>query len=139
MKRVVRVKLLPTAEQDQALADTLRVCNKVANQVGRAAITHGVQRNFELRVHTYGEAKAAGLAAQAAQHVIKKVADAYTARRANARNGRYGPKGSTRRSRIEASPVSFRADAAQPFDDRCLSWQHQTRTVSIWWGSDRAA
>ena len=132
MKRVVQVKLLPTAEQDQALADTLLVCNEVANQVGRAAITHGVQRNYGLRLYTYAEAKAAGLAAQAAQHVIKKVADAYTTRRANARNGRYGPKGSQRRTRIESSPVSFRADAAQPFDDRCLSWQHEERTVSIW-------
>lgn len=132
MKRVVQVKLLPTPEQDQALADTLRVCNEVANQVGRAAITHGVQRNYGLRAHTYAEAKAAGLAAQAAQHVIKKVADAYTTRRANARAGRYGPKGSKRRTRIETSPVGFRSDAAQPFDDRCLSWQHQERTVSIW-------
>ena len=26
----------------------------------------------------------------------------------------------------------FRADAAQPFDDRCLSWQMEARTVSIW-------
>ncbi len=132
MKRVVQVKLLPTVEQDQALTDTLRVCNEVANRVGLVAITHGVQRNYGLRVHAYAEAKAAGLAAQAAQHVIKKVADAYTTRRANARNGRYGPKGSKRRARIETSPVSFRADAAQPFDDRCLSWQHQQRTVSIW-------
>ncbi|WP_406126598.1 transposase [Streptomyces canus] len=26
----------------------------------------------------------------------------------------------------------FRPEAAQPFDDRCLSWQHDARTVSIW-------
>ena len=26
----------------------------------------------------------------------------------------------------------FRPDAAQPYDDRCLSWQLDTRTVSIW-------
>ncbi|MFI7145253.1 RNA-guided endonuclease TnpB family protein [Nonomuraea sp. NPDC050022] len=28
--------------------------------------------------------------------------------------------------------LTFRADAAQPFDDRCLSWQIDARTVSIW-------
>jgi IS605 OrfB family transposase len=28
--------------------------------------------------------------------------------------------------------VVFRPDAAQAFDDRCLSWQHDARTVSIW-------
>lgn len=27
---------------------------------------------------------------------------------------------------------TFRDDAAQPYDDRCLSWQHDARTVSIW-------
>lgn len=33
---------------------------------------------------------------------------------------------------IEAKPVTFRPGAAQPFDDRCLSWQWEARTVSIW-------
>ncbi len=28
--------------------------------------------------------------------------------------------------------MAFRADAAQAFDDRCLSWQMDARTVSIW-------
>jgi IS605 OrfB family transposase len=31
-----------------------------------------------------------------------------------------------------AKPITFRADAAQPFDDRCLSWQLNRSTVSIW-------
>jgi IS605 OrfB family transposase len=29
-------------------------------------------------------------------------------------------------------PISFHPDAAQPYDDRVLSWDHQARTVSIW-------
>lgn len=33
---------------------------------------------------------------------------------------------------MEATPISFRPDAAQPFDDRCVSWQMDARTVSIW-------
>ncbi|OPG11229.1 transposase, partial [Microbispora sp. GKU 823] len=31
-----------------------------------------------------------------------------------------------------SKPITFRADAAQPFDDRCLSWRIDARTVSIW-------
>jgi hypothetical protein len=30
------------------------------------------------------------------------------------------------------TPIAFRPEAAQPFDDRCLSWQYDARTVSIW-------
>jgi len=31
-----------------------------------------------------------------------------------------------------STPIVFRPEAAQPFDDRCLSWQYDARTVSIW-------
>jgi IS605 OrfB family transposase len=34
--------------------------------------------------------------------------------------------------KVESKPISFRLDAAQPFDDRCLSWQYDAKTVSIW-------
>ena len=34
--------------------------------------------------------------------------------------------------KAESGPVRFRPDAAQPFDDRCLSWQLDRRTLSIW-------
>jgi IS605 OrfB family transposase len=37
-----------------------------------------------------------------------------------------------RRALVEAKPITFRAEAAQPFDQRCLSWQHDAQTVSIW-------
>lgn len=67
---------------------------------------------YALRRHTYAQVKALGLSAQPAQHVIKKVADAYKLDRRTHR--------------------MFRPDAAQPFDDRCLSWQPDQGTVSIW-------
>jgi len=39
--------------------------------------------------------------------------------------------------KAESKPIAFRADAAQPFDDRCLSWQLDRRTVSIWTAAGR--
>ncbi len=132
VKLVVQVRLLPTPEQAAALAATLSACNTAANFASATAFTTGARREYGLRKHVYRELKARGLGAQTAQHVIKKVADAYTTLKANLRNGNYGPPGSARRTAIEGKPIAFRAQAGQPFDDRCLSWQIDTRTVSIW-------
>ncbi|WSZ73518.1 hypothetical protein OIA45_46900 (plasmid) [Streptomyces chartreusis] len=82
--------------------------------------------------HTYPRLKAEGLGAQAAQHTIKKVRDAYTTLRANIWAGNLGKPKSKRRRKAESKPVTFRPDAAQPYDDRCLSWQYDQQTVSIW-------
>ncbi|MFH9721760.1 RNA-guided endonuclease InsQ/TnpB family protein [Streptomyces sp. NPDC017254] len=65
------------------------------------------------------------LPAQPALHVLRKVADAYSTLR---------PRLGTERP---TKPVAFRPNAAQPFDDRCLSWQVEDRTVSIWTASGR--
>ncbi|MEV4184462.1 transposase [Streptosporangium canum] len=132
MKLVVQVKLLPTPEQAAALEATLRGCNQAADLVARTAFTTGITREYDLRKHTYTVLKARGLGAQAAQHVIKKVADACTTLKANLRAGNLGPPGSRRRTRAESRPITFRPHAAQPYDDRCLSWQPHARTVSIW-------
>ncbi|MFI6710041.1 RNA-guided endonuclease InsQ/TnpB family protein [Nonomuraea sp. NPDC050478] len=133
MKLVVQVKLLPTPEQAAALKATLRAVNDAATWVAALAHDRRVFRNYDLRKHAYGQIKDGyGLAAQAAQHVIKKVADAYTTLHANLRNGNLGRPGSARRERVLARPIMFRPGAAQPFDDRCLSWQMDARTVSIW-------
>ncbi|MFE2309122.1 RNA-guided endonuclease InsQ/TnpB family protein, partial [Streptomyces sp. NPDC059411] len=138
MKLVVQVKLLPTAPQESALAATLRACNEAASWVSEVAVERSVYRNFDLRRHTYAEIKDRwGLGAQAAQHVIKKTCDAYATLKANLRDGRLGPSGSERRRRASAMPVEFRAAAAQPYDDRMLSWQLDARTVSIWTTSGR--
>ncbi|MEU5848572.1 RNA-guided endonuclease InsQ/TnpB family protein [Saccharopolyspora shandongensis] len=96
------------------------------------AFEHSVPREYELRKHTYTELKSQGLGAQAAQHVIKKVRDAYTTLKANIKAGNLGKEGSKRRRKIESAPIRFRSNAAQPYDDRCLSWQYDAQTVSIW-------
>ncbi|OUC97018.1 RNA-guided endonuclease InsQ/TnpB family protein [Streptosporangium minutum] len=133
VKLVVRVRLLPTPEQAAALEATLRAVNDAATWVAALAHSQRVFRNYDLRKHAYGQIKDNyGLAAQAAQHVIKKVTDAYATLHANLRNGQVGRPGSARRERALATPIVFRPSAAQPFDDRCLSWQMDARTVSIW-------
>ncbi|MDX8034718.1 transposase [Lentzea sp. BCCO 10_0856] len=132
MRLVVQVKLLPTAEQAAALRSTLHACNDAAADVSRVAFETGVFREYALRKPTYLALKARGLGAQAAQHVIKKVADAYATLQATIRSGNLGPMGAKRRVKAESKPIGFRYDAAQPFDDRCLSWQHDVGTVSIW-------
>src|SRR5690606_20157174 len=138
VKLVVQVKLLPTPEQAAAMEATLHAANRAANLVAKIAFERRCFRNFDLRRHTYDRIKAEyGLAAQAAQHVIKKVCDAHRTLHANLAAGNLGKPGSPRRARIEARPISFRPLAAQPYDDRCLSWQHDARTVSIWTSAGR--
>lgn len=123
---------MPEADQAAALLATLRTVNEAACWVSGVAFEHGVPREYELRKHTYTELKARGLGAQAAQHVIKKTRDAYTTLKANIRAGNLGKPGSKRRVKAESKPITFRPKAAQPYDDRCLSWQYDARTVSIW-------
>ncbi|MCM2416175.1 transposase [Streptomyces sp. RKAG290] len=132
MKIVTQVKLLPDTVQVSVLERTLRTVNDAANWVSEVAFEHGVPREYELRKHTYAELKARGLGAQAAQHVIKKVRDSYATLKANIRAGNLGTEGSKRRRKAESKPVTFRPQAAQPYDDRCLSWQYDQQTVSIW-------
>ncbi|PRX46799.1 IS605 OrfB family transposase [Nonomuraea fuscirosea] len=133
VKLVVQVRLLPTPEQAAALEATLRAVNAAACHVSAQAYDQQTFRNYDLRKRTYTHIKDRyALAAQAAQHVIKKVADAYATLRANLRAGNLGQEGSPRRTRATSKPITFRPDAAQPYDDRCLSWQINVRTVSIW-------
>ena len=132
MKIVVPVKLLPDAGSAAALTATLHAVNGAATWVAAVAYDKRMFREYDLRKHTYGELKSRGLGAQAAQHVIKKTCHAYAALKANIRAGNLGEPGSKRRVKAESKPVTFRADAAQPYDDRCLSWQPGRRTVSIW-------
>ncbi|MGW1887412.1 hypothetical protein [Streptomyces sp. NPDC001970] len=133
MKVVVQVKLLPSPEVAAALAATLRVCNRAADAVSVVAYETGTTSRNELQKLVYARLKAEfGLAAQPAVRVVKKVVDAYATLRGNIRAGNLGPNGSRRRGRAESKPVVFRPDAAQPYDDRILSWQHDARTISIW-------
>ena len=130
--RVVQVKLLPEPSEANALADTLALCNLQANRVSALARERDIHRNYDLRKVTYADALDAGLGSQVAQLVIKKVADSYATLKANLKAGNYGKPGSKRRTKVETNPIVFRRDAAQAFDDRCLSWSHDQQTVSIW-------
>ncbi|WP_433470016.1 RNA-guided endonuclease InsQ/TnpB family protein [Spirillospora sp. CA-128828] len=132
MKLVVQVRLLPDAATEAALRETLKRCNQAACHASRRAFTTGVTGKTALQRLVYDEVKAMGLSAQPAIHCIRKAAGAYAALNENLKAGNYGPAGSRRRASVESTPVRFRKDAAQPFDDRSLSWQIQDRTVSIW-------
>lgn len=139
MKIVVQVKLTPDAVQAPAIGATLHAANEAANWVPEVSFGYfGLRGSVrELRKLCYGELKARGFGAQAAQHIIKRVADAYTALRAGIKAGNLGPEGSKRRRKAESKPVTFRSDAAHTYDDRCLSWNYDARTVSVWTLSGR--
>ncbi len=134
VKLVVQVKVIPDAGQASALERTLPAINEAANRVSAVGFEHfGLKASIrELRKLCYGELRAGGFGAQAAQHIIKRVADACSALRANIRAGNLGPEGSKRRRKAESKAVTFRTDAAHTYDDRCLSWNYDAQTVSIW-------
>ncbi|MGB8794574.1 MAG: transposase, partial [Mycobacterium sp.] len=118
---------------------TLRTCNESASWLSGRMHELRVRGKYEAQKRFYTDLKARfGLSAQPAIRVIGKVADAYTTLKANVDAGNYGPPGSAKRTTVAASPIGFRADAAQPFDARCLSWQipevvgGREATVSIW-------
>ncbi|MFG3339813.1 RNA-guided endonuclease InsQ/TnpB family protein [Glycomyces sp. NPDC048151] len=129
VKQVVQVKLLPTPEQAAALAATLRAVNDAANWASQTAFAYGVPREYALRQHTYTELRDRGLGSQVAQLVIKKACHAYAPIAGLIKTGRLQ---GNRAAKATSKPVVFRADAAQAFDDRCLSWDHDACTVSIW-------
>ncbi|TDD85278.1 transposase [Actinomadura darangshiensis] len=130
----MQVKLVPDAVQVRALERTLRTVNQCANRVSAGSFeAYGLKGSVkDLRSMAYGDLKARGLGAQAAQHVIKRVADAYTTLRASIRAGNLGPEGCKRRRKAESKEIVFRADAAHTYDDRCVSWNYDAQTVSIW-------
>lgn len=132
VKRVVEVKLLPDGEEFDAILGTLELCNSLANTVAEYAHRSKNHDKYALQQAMYTDVKAGGLSAQPAIRVIKKVADAYTTLKSNLKNGNYGEPGSKRYEKAAGKPVQFRKYSAQPFDDRCLSWQMDSRTVSIW-------
>jgi hypothetical protein len=138
MKQIVQVKLQPTPEQFSALKSTLDSCNRAATATSRVAFDLGATKQKitgeALQRAAYQSVKEMGLSAQPAIHACRKVAGAYATLRSNLRNGNYGRPGSRRRISVESKPIVFRSEAAQPFDDRCLSWQYGESggTVSIW-------
>ena len=139
MKLVVAVRLFPAAPQEAALRDTLALCNRAANMVSARAFETRVTDKQSLQRLVYGDRKEMGLSAQPAIHVARKVAGAYVTLKAGIRAGNPGEPGPKRRVKAGSKPIRFRPDAAQPFDDRCLSWQPARRTVTIWTTAGRMA
>ena len=112
MKLVAAIKLKPTREQAILLRATLKRCNDACTALAAKGFAAGVLRQFDLHKLTYSETRADfGLTAQAAVRCISKVADAFKVNH-------------------EVAPV-FRDDAAQPYDDRILSFKGDDE-VSIW-------
>jgi hypothetical protein len=103
------------------LRDTLTLCNEAANVASTGAYRLRVFGKQALQRLTYGRLKELGLSAQPAIHVARKVAGAYVTLKANLQAGNLGKPGSKRRAALEAKPIRFRRDAAQPFDEGCLS------------------
>ncbi|MFF6886098.1 RNA-guided endonuclease InsQ/TnpB family protein [Streptomyces sp. NPDC012421] len=134
MKIVAQVKLLPASAHDaDALAATLRTCNRAANAASEVAFAKDLKRRNVLQDAVYHQVKADfDLGAQAAVRTISKVCDAYATFKANLKAGNYGPEGSKRRIKAESKPIRFREASAQPYDDRMLTWNLDQRTVSIW-------
>lgn len=118
MLLTVTVRVTPDRQQGAALAATLRACNAAANAVAAAA-REGAVTERQMRGACYTRLKSEfGLGAQAAQQCIRKVVDA----RRTAKKQKRGRPDS----------VKFRPMSSQAFDDRCLSWQADSDTVSIW-------
>jgi len=132
MKTVVRVKLRVTPEQSPALSRTLALCNAGVNLASQVAFEAQVFDKAWMQDQVYANLKGMGLSAQPTMRSLRKVVDSYKTLRSNARNGRLGKRGSKRWDKAMGKPIVFRPDSAQPFDDRCLSWQHDAQTVSIW-------
>jgi len=113
MKLVAAVKLLPTPDQARCLRATLARCNEAATWLARTGFDTGIFRQFDLHKLAYADIRGRfGLAAQMTVRTIAKVADAFKINR-------------------EVAPT-FRADAAQPYDERILRFTKEGTGASIW-------
>jgi putative transposase len=113
MKLVAAVKLVPTKEQAKVLKATLERCNEACSWLAERGFAARVFRQYYMHKMAYGEMrKTFGLTAQAAVRSIAKVADAFKVNR-------------------KSAPV-FRKLAAQPYDDRILSFKDGGNAVSLW-------
>jgi putative transposase len=112
MKLVAPIKLLPTREQAAVLRATLKRCNDACTALAAKGFASDTFRQFDLHKMGYVWLRTEfGLTAQAAVRCIAKVADAFKVGR-------------------ETAPV-FRDDAAQPYDDRIVSFKGDN-VLSIW-------
>lgn len=112
MKLVVNLKLLPTAEQHQALLATMERANAACNYASAIAWQQEVFSQFHLHKLVYAAIRAEfGVSAQITVRCIAKVADAYKLDRQAQRE--------------------FRPHGSIAYDDRILSYK-KGDVVSIW-------
>ena len=113
MKLIAQVKLQPTAEQAEALHQTMLAYNDAANYISEQAWMRKTFRAYDLHHATYYSVRQQfGLSAQLAIRVIKDVADAY--------------KLDTRTKR------AFRRMGSVTYDSRVLRWFLAKSEVTIW-------
>jgi IS605 OrfB family transposase len=130
VKIVAQVKLLPGRYEADALAATLRACNRAANHASRIAYETGAVRRGVLQTAVYHDLKQGfDLGAQAAVRTVGKVCEAYASLAGLEKSGRLAGKALRR---AKSKPIGFRDEAAQPYDDRMLSWNLVGQSVSIW-------
>lgn len=132
MKQVVKVRLYPSGEQAALLLKVLELSNQVANHISTVRFTKDIRKKQDLQRATYKEVSDYGLGSQLRILAAHKVHDAYKTLWANVRAGNLGKPGSKKYRRATGKPIHFRPDAAQGFDDRCLSWDYQNHTVRVW-------
>jgi IS605 OrfB family transposase len=113
MKLVAALKMLPTPEQAMCLTATLERCNAACTWLAERGFESQTFRQYDLHKLGYAAIRERfGLTAQAAVRSIAKVADAF-------------------KVNSEVAPV-FRADAAQPYDDRIIRFVKDGSAVSLW-------
>ena len=111
VKLTIQTKLLPTADQANALQRTLEAANDAANAISARAWSERTFQQFGLHRLIYAATRAeTGLSAQMVVRLIAKVADAY--------------KGDRLR------PRRFHRHGAIAYDERILRWKPDA--VSIW-------
>jgi IS605 OrfB family transposase len=104
---------MPTPEQAICLMATLGRCNAVCSWLAEHGFETKTFQQYDLHKMGYAQIRERfGLTAQAAVRSISKVADAFKVGR-------------------EVAPV-FRADAAQPYDDRIIRFVKDASAVSLW-------
>jgi len=111
MRQTLLAKLLPTAQQAQALSETMKAFNEACNSISETAFEQRTVNKIKLQKLIYREIRQKyGLSAQLTIRAISKVAEAY-------------------KRDINVKP-SFRNDGAIVYDQRILSWKGIDR-VSI--------
>lgn len=110
MQLAIKVKIVPTKEQEQVLLKTIETYNEACNFVSQIAFNNKTASVVKIHHLCYYEIrKKFGISSQMAVRVVGKVADAYKV----ARN---------KKLRLE-KPHQFKKRGAVVYDGRILSWR----------------